>query len=179
MSRPASVATPWPHGRRGSPGWTRALRFAVIAVAAGVAAEYLAGCFFLWSVHGNVRAAGLLTVLRYAYWYGGHAAVRGRLEVASAAGLGVVMLCAVGVFLPRRRSLHGDARFARRAEVRNAGLLEGEGIVLGRVGGVGPFGGSFLMLPGQQGVALSAHPRAGKGVGVVIPTLLTWPGSVV
>lgn len=179
MSRPASVATPWPLGRRGPSGWTRALRFAAIGVAAGVAAQYLAGCFFLWSVHGNVRAAGPLTVLRYAYWYGDHWAVRGRLEAASAAGLGLVLLCALVVFLPRRRSLHGDARFARRAEVRNAGLLDGEGIVLGRVGGVGPFGGSFLRLPGQQGVALSAHPRAGKGVGVVIPTLLTWPGSVV
>ena len=179
MSRPASVATPWPHGRRESPGWSRALRFAVIGMAAGVAAQYLAGCFFLWSVHGNVRAAGPLTVLRYAYWYGDQMAVRVRLEAASAAGLGLVLLCALAVFLPRRRSLHGDARFARRAEVRDAGLLSGQGIVLGRVGGVGPFGGSFLMLPGQQGVALSAHPRAGKGVGVVIPTLLTWPGSVV
>ena len=179
MSRPASVATPWPHGRRESPGWSRALRFAVIGMASGVAAQYLAGCFFLWSVHGNVRAAGPLTVLRYAYWYGDQMAVRVRLEAASAAGLGLVLLCALAVFLPRRRSLHGDARFARRAEVRDAGLLSGQGIVLGRVGGVGPFGGSFLMLPGQQGVALSAHPRAGKGVGVVIPTLLTWPGSVV
>ena len=179
MSRPASAVTPWPHGRRGSRGWTPALRFAAMGVAAVVAAQYLAGCFFLWWVHGDVRRAGPLTLLRYAYWYGDRAVVRGRLEAASAAGMGLVLLCALVVFLPRRRSLHGDARFARRAEVRDAGLLDGAGIVLGRVGGVGPFGGSFLMLPGQQGVALSAHPRAGKGVGVVIPTLLTWPGSVV
>jgi type IV secretion system protein VirD4 len=150
-----------------------------VAVAAMVAAQYLAGCFFLWSVHGDVRAAGPLTLLRYAYWYGNRAAVRGRLEGSAVVGGVLVLLCGLIVLWPRRRSLHGDARFARHAEVREAGLLDGAGIVLGRTGGVGPFGGAFLMLPGQQGVALSAHPRAGKGVGVVIPTLLTWPGSVV
>jgi type IV secretion system protein VirD4 len=35
------------------------------------------------------------------------------------------------------------------------------------------------MLPGQQGVALAAPPRAGKGVGIVIPNALNWPGSLV
>ena len=175
MSRPASVATPWPRGRRTSPGRTRALRFVAAGVAAVVAAQYLAGCFFLWSVHGDVRKAGPLTLLRYAYWYGNQGAVRGRLEVSAAFGVALVLLCGLVVLWPRRRSLHGDARFARRSEVREAGLLDGAGIVLGRLPGLGPFGGSFLMLPGQQGVALSAHPRAGKGVGVVIPTLLTWP----
>ena len=179
MSRSASVATPWPRGRRTPPGWARALRFVALGTAAVVAAQYLAGCFFLWSVHGDVREAGPLTLLRYAYWYGNQGAVRGRLEVSAAAGMVLVLLCGLVVLWPRRRSLHGDARFARRSEVREAGLLDGAGIVLGRLPGVGPFGGSFLMLPGQQGVALSAHPRAGKGVGVVIPTLLTWPGSVV
>lgn len=181
MSRPASVTTPWPRGRRIHPAWNRALRFVAVTVAAVVAAQYLAGCFFLWSVHGDVRTAGPLTLLRYAYWYGDRAAVRGRLEGSAVVGVVLVLVLLSGliVFWPKRRSLHGDARFARHSEVREAGLLDGAGIVLGRTGGVGPFGGAFLMLPGQQGVALSAHPRAGKGVGVVIPTLLTWPGSVV
>jgi type IV secretion system protein VirD4 len=35
------------------------------------------------------------------------------------------------------------------------------------------------MLAGQQGVALAAPPRAGKGVGIVIPNALNWPGSLV
>ena len=35
------------------------------------------------------------------------------------------------------------------------------------------------MLPGQQGVALAAPPRAGKGTGVVIPNLLNWPDSLI
>jgi type IV secretion system protein VirD4 len=142
-------------------------------------AQYLAGFFFLWSLHLDVREASPVTVARYAYWYRDIGAVRRRLEVCSAAGLLLVLLSALTVFLPRKRSLHGDARFATRGEILEAGLLDGEGIILGRLGGFGPFGGRFLRLPGQQGVALSAHPRAGKGVGVVIPNLLTWPDSVV
>jgi len=35
------------------------------------------------------------------------------------------------------------------------------------------------MLGGQQGVALAAPPRSGKGVGVVVPNALNWPGSLV
>ena len=35
------------------------------------------------------------------------------------------------------------------------------------------------MLAGQQGLALAAPPRAGKGTGVVIPNLLNWPDSVI
>jgi type IV secretory pathway TraG/TraD family ATPase VirD4 len=35
------------------------------------------------------------------------------------------------------------------------------------------------MLAGQQGVALAAPPRAGKGTGVVVPNALNWPGSLV
>lgn len=120
-----------------------------------------------------------MTIARYAYWYGGEGAMRRRLEVCSFAGLFLVVLSALAVLWPRRKSLHGDAKFATRREVLEAGFLDGEGILLGRLGGVGPWGGEFLRLPGQQGVALSAHPRAGKGVGFVIPNLLTWPGSVV
>src|SRR5205085_5576831 len=75
--------------------------------------------------------------------------------------------------IPRRRSLHGDARFATKKEIADAGLLGNDGIILGRLGN------RYLMLPGQQGVELEAPPRSGKGVGVVIPNLLNWPGSVI
>jgi type IV secretion system protein VirD4 len=142
-------------------------------------AQYLAGVFFLSSLHLDIHEAGPLTIARYAYWYHEVGFVRRRLEVCSAAGLLLVLLCAVIVFSPRPKSLYGDERFATRRDILEAGLLDGKGIILGRWGGWGPFGGEFLTLPGQQGVALSAHPRAGKGVGVVIPNLLTWPDSVV
>jgi type IV secretion system protein VirD4 len=157
----------------------RIARFFLAGGAALILAQYLAGFFFLWSLRTEIRSATPLTVLRYAYYYGDRIDVRRRLLVCSAVGLTLVAACALVAFLPRRPSLHGDARFATRQEVAAAGLLEGEGLILGRIGGFGPFGGEYLALPGQQGVALSAQPRAGKGVGVVIPNLLSWGGSVV
>jgi type IV secretion system protein VirD4 len=72
--------------------------------------------------------------------------------------------------------LHGAARFASFAEVRQAGLLDDSGrpgILVGR------YRGRYLLLPGQLSVMLSAPTRSGKGVGVVIPNLLNWPDSVV
>ena len=155
------------------------MKITAAGLAAVLLAQYLAGFFFLWSLRLDARQASPITVLRYAYWYGDAQAVRRRLEVCSVLALLLVFLSALAVLWPRRKSLHGDARFATRRELLEAGLLDGDGILLGRLGGLGPFGGEFLTLPGQQGVALSAHPRAGKGVGVVVPNLLTWPGSVV
>jgi type IV secretion system protein VirD4 len=69
--------------------------------------------------------------------------------------------------------LHGAARFEHRREIKRAGLFGDDGILLGELGG------RYLVLPGQQGVALAARPRGGKGTGCVIPNLLNWPGSSV
>ena len=73
---------------------------------------------------------------------------------------------------PRRRELHGSARFANRMEVQKAGLRGDRGIVLGK------YEDKFLTLGGQQSVLLSAPTRSGKGVGIVVPNLLSWPDSV-
>ena len=61
----------------------------------------------------------------------------------------------------------------RAREIAAAGLLGDDGIILGRRGR------RCLMLAGQQGVALAAPPRAGKGTGIVVPNALNWPGSLV
>ena len=73
---------------------------------------------------------------------------------------------------PRRRELHGSARFANRMEIQKAGLRSDRGIVLGK------YEDKFLTLGGQQSVLLSAPTRSGKGVGIVVPNLLSWPDSV-
>ena len=143
-----------------------------VLVALGVA-QYLAGFIFLWSLHLDPHGAGPLTVLRYWYYYGDEPQVREALLRACAGGGGLVLLSAAVLILPRRRPLHGEARFASRREIAAAGLLGDQGIILGRIGR------RCLMLRGQQGVVLAAPPRAGKGVGVVIPNLLNWPDSVI
>lgn len=151
----------------------QALKVVVVLVGALSCAQYLAGFFFLWSIAGDTRGATPLTVARYGYYYGDRPALRRRLLISSAAGAGFVMAGALALLVPRRRSLHGDARFASRREIVEVGLLGDHGIILGQLGG------RCLMLSGQQGVALAAPPRAGKGTGVVVPNLLSWPDSVI
>lgn len=151
----------------------RALKVAAAFLLALLAALYLGAFAFLVAIRADPRAATPLTLVRYGYYYGGRADIQGRLEVSAV--LGVLLTLAPGIALiwPKRRSLHGDARFATRREIARAGLLGHEGIILGRLGK------RCLMLPGQQGVCLAAPPRAGKGTGVVIPNALNWPGSLV
>jgi type IV secretion system protein VirD4 len=151
---------------------------AILKIAAGglgalIVAGYLAGALFLMLVHGDARQATPLTWLRYHYYYANRPEVERSLLGSGLAALGLVALSGGASLLPRRRPLHGEARFANRAEIAAAGLLGREGILLGRRGR------RYLMLAGQQGVALAAPPRAGKGTGVVIPNALNWPGSLV
>jgi len=75
--------------------------------------------------------------------------------------------------LRRRVKLHGDARFAKTSEVKKAGLFSDSGIVIGK------YNGQLLRFTGQQFVLLAAPTRSGKGVGIVIPNLLSYEGSVV
>ena len=72
----------------------------------------------------------------------------------------------------QKRELHGSARWATPAEVSKAGLLGNEGLVVGK------YNGRTLRFPGQQFVMLAAPTRSGKGVGVVIPNLLSYEESV-
>jgi type IV secretion system protein VirD4 len=170
MTQSASAAAWRPPGKQARRfPW----RWAAAAITGLLVSQYLAGFMFLWSVRLDAKAASPITVARYAYYFRDRADVRKKLLLASGAGIVIVALGGLAVLLPRRRALHGDARFARRGEIGRAGLLGDNGIILGRLGR------RCLMLPGQQGVALAAPPRAGKGTGVVIPNLLNWPDSVI
>src|SRR3546814_11824773 len=57
--------------------------------------------------------------------------------------------------------------------MKRHGFRAGSGIVLGRKRG------RFLTLGGSEHVLVEAPTRSGKGIGIVIPNLLTWAGSVV
>ena len=147
-------------------------RIVVALLIAAVVGLYASGYFFLWSIKQSPAAATPLTPIRYWYYYGDRPELRRTLLGSLAAGLGLTAGMSLVVLIPRKRPLHGDARFATRREIAKAGLLGNKGIILGRLGG------RYLMLDGQQGVELEAPPRSGKGVGVVIPNLLNWPDSV-
>ncbi len=80
-------------------------------------------------------------------------------------------------------SLHGTAHFADAETIRKTGLIPSkdhasEGVY---VGGWTDDRGRlhYLRHDGPEHIAAIAPTRSGKGVGLVIPTLLTWPHSVV
>jgi type IV secretion system protein VirD4 len=152
------------------------LRAASVCVIALALSQYLAGVFFLWLSHLNPRAAGPLTVARYAHYYGDRVDIRQHVWMASAAGLLLVALSALPIILPRRRTLHGEARFATRREMARAGLFAKAGLFLGRPGRGRR---RYLVLPGQQGMVVSAPPRSDKGTAIVIPNLLFFRDSVI
>jgi type IV secretion system protein VirD4 len=68
---------------------------------------------------------------------------------------------------------YGSARWATPSEVRRAGLLGPGGVVLGR------YRGAYLRHDGPEHVLCFAPTRSGKGVGLVVPSLLSWPGSAI
>ena len=150
-----------------------ALRALLIGAGALLLAQTLAGYLFLWWIGSDPRAARPVTIVRYLYYYGNRSDVLQGAFVCSLVGFAGMGAAALAALWPRPRALHGDARFARTREIARAGLLGNDGIILGETGG------RYIIMPGQQGVALAAPPRSGKGVGVVVPNLLNWPGSVV
>jgi type IV secretion system protein VirD4 len=73
----------------------------------------------------------------------------------------------------RPRPLHGAARFATPREIDAAGLRAKDGLLLAQANG------RLLTFGGTEHVIVYAPTRSGKGVGVVIPNLLSWSDSVV
>ena len=72
-----------------------------------------------------------------------------------------------------RATTFGSARWAEPADIKAAGLLGEQGVVLGRTRA------RYLRHDGPEHVMCFAPTRSGKGVGLVIPTLLTWAGSCI
>jgi type IV secretion system protein VirD4 len=73
----------------------------------------------------------------------------------------------------RNLTTYGSARWASRRDVARAGLLDDAGPFLGALDG------RYLRHDGPEHVMAFAPTRSGKGVGLVVPTLLGWTGSTV
>jgi type IV secretion system protein VirD4 len=98
-------------------------------------------------------------------------------SIAASGGIAAVVIAIVLSVWRAREARHvttyGSARWADAREIRRAGLLGLDGVVLGR------FDGRYLRHNGPEHVLCFAPTRSGKGVGLVIPTLLTWPSSTI
>ncbi|MEJ5976572.1 conjugal transfer protein TraG [Novosphingobium sp. PS1R-30] len=73
----------------------------------------------------------------------------------------------------RHVTTYGSARWATRRDMVRAGLFGDRGFFLGRCGR------RYLRHDGPEHVLAFAPTRSGKGVGLVVPTLLAWTGSAV
>lgn len=109
---------------------------------------------------------------------------------------GVMLLLAIrrGRKNGRKSDSYGSARWATKKELMNSGLCGEKGVVLAqsddavfqqRTNGsetewVMERSGEYLLRHnGPEHVFCFAPTRSGKGVGLVIPTMLTWPASVI
>ena len=96
----------------------------------------------------------------------------------AASGGFIAIAVAIGMSVWRAReaknvATYGSARWAEKEEVKAAGLLDPDGVVLGR------YSQEYLRHDGPEHVLCFAPTRSGKGVGLVVPSLLTWPGSAI
>jgi type IV secretion system protein VirD4 len=102
--------------------------------------------------------------------------VEGAYIAASGGFAAVIIAIAMSVWRAReakRVTTYGSARWAEAPEVRKASLLGTDGVLLGR------WRDEYLRHDGPEHVLCFAPTRSGKGVGLVVPTLLTWPGSAI
>jgi type IV secretion system protein VirD4 len=165
-----------------------------LSVGAGLAA---ATQFFAWqhakgSLGGNYN--GLYPpwrILTWAsHWY---TQIPNAFIVAGSMGVTVTVVGFIFVYAFKMLSenttraqtnLHGSARWANRTDIERAGLLNNDGVYVGAWIEPRPWwrGGRryhYLRHNGPEHVLCYAPTRSGKGVGLVIPTLLSWPHSAV
>ncbi len=123
---------------------------------------YYPPAFFWWWFSYDAYAPAIFTE-------GGIIAVSGGFLAIAAA----IFMSIIRAREARNVATYGSARWAENKEIHAAGLLGPDGVLLGR------YDRDYLRHDGPEHVLCFAPTRSGKGVGLVVPTLLTWPGSAI
>lgn len=80
------------------------------------------------------------------------------------------------MFFPKgNKKLHGSARWATKKEIEEMGYFGGKGVYVGGFQEKRTL--HYLRHNGPEHILGFAPTRSGKGVGLIIPTLLAWEGS--
>ena len=129
------------------------------------------GWFGRWHAAADPSVGG---ILRSALW----------LFLAGTGGIAVFIVHRLRLnrqLLEREsESLHGSAHWASAKEVEQAGLLgKGRGVYVGAWQDPRTRKLHYLRHDGPEHILAFAPTRSGKGVGLVLPTLLSWPHSAV
>jgi type IV secretion system protein VirD4 len=102
--------------------------------------------------------------------------LEGGAIAASGAFFSIIAAIAISVWRAREEQeaeTYGSARWATATEIKSARLTGANGVVLGKVGR------DYLRHDGPEHILCFAPTRSGKGVGLVVPSLLAWPGSAI
>lgn len=100
------------------------------------------------------------------------------------AGFGAIFLAMLFLIRSRKvsegnKTLHGTAHFATETEVKDSGLYrQNKGVYVGAYQSSSLKPKEYLMHNSKEHVFCFAPTRAGKGVGLILPTLLSWTESV-
>jgi type IV secretion system protein VirD4 len=144
-----------------------------IGIPVGIVVAFLITSVVAWIYLGLPSAKFDILKMPAFFWYYRHDPV----VLKALAGGALVGTIIAGLMLwwvaKQKPPLHGAARFAKEGEIRRAGFRADDGIVLGKKGG------KFLTFGGSEHCIVEAPTRSGKGVGIVIPNLLSWQESVV
>ncbi|WP_394213483.1 type IV secretory system conjugative DNA transfer family protein [Enterovibrio calviensis] len=160
--------------------------FLVATAICGVTSQFIGAWVFFKLTYMDTNAIQLDSLWVYINLYGNDQYLSTYVEMAIAASVLVTLIptiTAIVVYLLTRHieELHGSARFANDKELKESGLFdkgEAPAILVGKRKG-GKFDGEFVTFRGQQFVGVEAPTRSGKGVGIVIPNLVTYPDSIV
>ncbi|HAW56118.1 MULTISPECIES: conjugal transfer protein TraG [unclassified Hyphomonas] len=97
--------------------------------------------------------------------------------IASSGGLLGIFAAVIGSVVRSQDAAnvttYGSARWAKASDLKRHGLMDRDGVFLGK------WNSDYLRHNGPEHVMAFAPTRSGKGVGLVVPTLLSWTGSAV
>ena len=158
----------------------------IIAAAIWSATQYVASAFGYnaalgapWATLGETPIYFPWRLFEWWYAYEAYAPeifMQGGAIAAAGGMLGAAAAIAGSVWRARQQrnvTTYGSARWARKRDIVQADLFNPAGVFLGK------WRGKYLRHDGPEHVMAFAPTRSGKGVGLVVPTLLSWTGSAV
>ncbi len=138
-----------------------------------IAASYAASVVFMFFARIDTDLARPWSIFQYLYYYGQDPKLSKAFLLAGVAAVMVVIGMLYLALNSKTPDTYGNARWARRHEIKEADLLGSAGILIGKLFN------TDLCAEGPLHVLVFAPTRSGKGVGFVVPNLLHWPGSVI
>jgi type IV secretion system protein VirD4 len=153
--------------------WSRATLYVGLGLLAAATFLFVASNVSLLGLRAHDGGLHLFDFLGLAPAFGADKRLDRWLTIGALAGAIAAFGLLGAVLRARPRPLHGAARFATPHEIEAAGLRAKHGLLLGEAHG------RLLTFGGTEHVIVYAPTRSGKGVGVVIPNLLSWSDSVV